>query len=234
MRLLGDEGIDDSTKQSRAAPTPKVDRPQLGVDGPVGAPAQGYEQFRTVILVGAGIGVTPFASILRDLAHRMDASRCPHCAKATSLAGGDVFKTRRVHFYFVCRTPEEATWFAGTIDDVVGELDTGVIDINIHVTRAVVQEDVRSALLAIGQKLMLEREGRDVVTGMSVRTRFGRPVWADEFRHVADENPFTKVGVFACAPPPLIEELRRNCIEFSEAGAASGGTRFLLKAEVFS
>ena len=39
------------------------------VDGPYGSPTQYHEDFNTVLLVGAGIGVTPFASVLRHLLH---------------------------------------------------------------------------------------------------------------------------------------------------------------------
>lgn len=37
------------------------------VDGPYGAPAQDYRNYDVLLLVGLGIGATPFISILRDL-----------------------------------------------------------------------------------------------------------------------------------------------------------------------
>lgn len=41
--------------------------PRLLVDGPYGAPAQDYRNYDVLLLVGLGIGATPFISILRDL-----------------------------------------------------------------------------------------------------------------------------------------------------------------------
>ena len=41
--------------------------PKLLVDGPYGAPAQEYQNYDVLLLVGLGIGATPFISILRDL-----------------------------------------------------------------------------------------------------------------------------------------------------------------------
>ncbi|RZC45140.1 hypothetical protein C5167_038078 [Papaver somniferum] len=41
--------------------------PRLSVDGPYGAPAQDYRNYDVLLLVGLGIGATPFISILRDL-----------------------------------------------------------------------------------------------------------------------------------------------------------------------
>ena len=45
--------------------TPK---PKMLVDGPFGEGHQNWTNFEVSVLVGAGIGVTPFASIIKDLA----------------------------------------------------------------------------------------------------------------------------------------------------------------------
>jgi len=37
------------------------------VDGPYGAPAQDYRNYDILLLVGLGIGATPFISILKDM-----------------------------------------------------------------------------------------------------------------------------------------------------------------------
>ncbi|RVX74974.1 hypothetical protein B0A52_01251 [Exophiala mesophila] len=44
----------------------------VGIDGPFGAPAQRFYDFDQTIIVGAGIGVTPFSGILNDLQTRED------------------------------------------------------------------------------------------------------------------------------------------------------------------
>ena len=41
--------------------------PKLKIDGPYGAPAQDYRKYDVLLLVGLGIGATPFISILKDL-----------------------------------------------------------------------------------------------------------------------------------------------------------------------
>lgn len=53
--------------------------PQVFVDGPFGAPAQDHDDYNVMILVGAGIGVTPFASVLNDILDNMKKGRCPNC-----------------------------------------------------------------------------------------------------------------------------------------------------------
>ncbi|KAK5655171.1 hypothetical protein OQA88_6070 [Cercophora sp. LCS_1] len=47
---------------------------EIGVNGPFGAPAQRFYQFTHTIIVGSGIGVTPFSGILSDLQARDNAA----------------------------------------------------------------------------------------------------------------------------------------------------------------
>ncbi|KAF3448632.1 hypothetical protein FNV43_RR09345 [Rhamnella rubrinervis] len=51
----------------RADETTKKSLPKLLIDGPYGAPAQDYKNYDVLLLVGLGIGATPFISILKDL-----------------------------------------------------------------------------------------------------------------------------------------------------------------------
>ncbi|KDO18848.1 hypothetical protein SPRG_15847, partial [Saprolegnia parasitica CBS 223.65] len=53
--------------------------PAIAIDGPVGTPSQDYGNYPAVVLIGAGIGVTPFASILKHLVHVWEEHRCPDC-----------------------------------------------------------------------------------------------------------------------------------------------------------
>jgi predicted ferric reductase len=43
---------------------------QLYIDGPFGEGHQDWYRYEVSVLVGGGIGVTPFASILKDIAHK--------------------------------------------------------------------------------------------------------------------------------------------------------------------
>lgn len=42
------------------------------------------QDYEVVVLVGAGIGVTPFASVLADLVHRMELHKCRLCGEVRS------------------------------------------------------------------------------------------------------------------------------------------------------
>lgn len=57
------------------------------LEGPFGAPTEAYREFQTVLLVGAGIGVTPFLSVIRDIcnlwaSHRVPSAIGEHIRKA--------------------------------------------------------------------------------------------------------------------------------------------------------
>lgn len=45
--------------------------PQILIKGPFGAPAQSYTQYDILLLIGLGIGATPFISIAKDLLYQI-------------------------------------------------------------------------------------------------------------------------------------------------------------------
>ncbi|KAF7313519.1 FAD-binding FR-type domain-containing protein [Mycena chlorophos] len=59
---------------SALTPTRPLNRtlPRVMVDGPFGTSSEEFLNYETVLLVGAGIGVTPFASILKNIWYRMN------------------------------------------------------------------------------------------------------------------------------------------------------------------
>ena len=60
----------------------KLNKPLLVyIDGPFGAPTSQIFRAQHAVLIGTGIGVTPFASILQSIMHRYWQARntCPKC-----------------------------------------------------------------------------------------------------------------------------------------------------------
>ena len=56
---------------------------QLYLDGPFGEGHQEWHKFEVSVLVGGGIGVTPFASILKDLVFMSSVSCQVFCRKVS-------------------------------------------------------------------------------------------------------------------------------------------------------
>lgn len=73
--------------------------PRIYVDGPFGSASEDVFKFETAVLVGAGIGVTPFASILKSIWYRM------------SSASAEKTRLRKVYFFWICRDFGSLEWF---------------------------------------------------------------------------------------------------------------------------
>ena len=52
--------------------------PKLYIDGPYGTAAQDHVNYDIVVLIGLGIGATPFISILKDVVNSVQSSQCDH------------------------------------------------------------------------------------------------------------------------------------------------------------
>ncbi len=59
--------------------------PKVYIDGPFGEGHQDWYRYEVAVLVGGGIGVTPFASILKELVHRFSIGARVDCRKVNIL-----------------------------------------------------------------------------------------------------------------------------------------------------
>lgn len=58
-----------------------IDYPRIYLDGPFGEGHQDWFRYDVSVLIGGGIGVTPFASILKDIVFRSNVAHKSHCKK---------------------------------------------------------------------------------------------------------------------------------------------------------
>ncbi|XXG80631.1 hypothetical protein AAC387_Pa09g1451 [Persea americana] len=191
--------------------------PALLIDGPYGAPAQDYQKYDVLLLVGLGIGATPLISILKDvlwnIKHKEMIER--------EVEGGGTkskkkpFATSRAYFYWVTREQGSFEWFRGVMNEVAENDKDGVIELHNYCTSVYEEGDARSALIAMLQSLQHAKSGVDIVSGTHVKTHFARPSWRNVFKHVAINHNNQRVGVFYCGAPGLTGELRRLSCDFS-------------------
>ncbi|KAL4130579.1 hypothetical protein PRIC2_006575 [Phytophthora ramorum] len=199
--------------------------PIINVDGPMGAPAQDYTRYREVVLIGAGIGVTPFASILRSIMHQWESYRCPHCRHVRFPPN---FQLRKIYFYWVTREQESLTWFTNTMNQL-SEMDTEN-RLEIHNFFSSVKSNAVIAPLQALQTFIHATEGQDIISGLQTkqRTHFGRPDWNAELTRVAQNHrrlePIgdggderEEVGVFFCGPKPLGNIIDEQCTLLNQA-----------------
>ncbi|GAU19386.1 hypothetical protein TSUD_76300 [Trifolium subterraneum] len=222
----------------RADETTKKSLPKLKIDGPYGAPAQDYKKYDVLLLVGLGIGATPFISILKDLLNniiKMEelADSVSETSRASDVSVGSTdspsfnkiapkrkktLKTTNAYFYWVTREQGSFDWFKGVMNEVA-ELDQrGVIEMHNYLTSVYEEGDARSALITMVQALNHAKNGVDIVSGTRVRTHFARPNWKKVFSKMCSKHYSGRIGVFYCGAPVLAKELNKLCFEFNEKG----------------
>jgi predicted ferric reductase/Ca2+-binding EF-hand superfamily protein len=168
------------------------------IDGPYGSPSAHIFASRFAVLIGAGIGVTPFASVLESIVLRGNDARD---ARPSSL--------EKVHFFWLNRDQYSFEWFRGLLSRLE-EIDTrGLLDIHLCMTSA------RTGVTALGLELareLMHASGRsDIITGLRTKTHMGPPDWESMLRAIAERHAPARVDVFFCGPPGLSKSLAPLC-----------------------
>jgi len=88
---------DDTEKPNRNSAIRRI-LPRVYLDGPFGSASEDVFKYEIAVLVGAGIGVTPFASILKSVWYRMNYPK-------------EKTRLRKVYFFWVCRDFGSFEWF---------------------------------------------------------------------------------------------------------------------------
>ncbi|KAG7467453.1 hypothetical protein MATL_G00153950 [Megalops atlanticus] len=175
--------------------------PKMAVDGPFGTASEDVFRYEVVMLVGAGIGVTPFASILKSVWYKYVHENA------------SVF-TKKIYFYWLCPETQAFEWFADLLQSLEGQmLEKGMTDFlsyNIYLTR---WKDAEAAHFTVHH----EAEN-DPITGLKQKTRYGKPNWDTEFNTIGAKHSGSKVGVFLCGPTPLAKALEKQCLAHSLSG----------------
>uniref|UniRef100_A0A674BIG7 NADPH oxidase 1 n=1 Tax=Salmo trutta TaxID=8032 RepID=A0A674BIG7_SALTR len=188
--------------------------PKMGVDGPFGTASEDVFDYEVAMLVGAGIGVTPFASILKSIWYKFKDSN-------------PELRTRKIYFYWLCRETHAFEWFADLLQVLEREMEERGMGNFLtyklyltgwdqsHATHVMVHADADT----------------DVVTGLKQKTNYGRPNWDKEFEQVCKENPTSVVGTFLCGPVVLATVLSKKCVKYTDVDPRK--TKFYFNKENF-
>nr|ADR70884.1 respiratory burst oxidase F [Manihot esculenta] len=216
----------------RADETTKKSLPKLLIDGPYGAPAQDYRKYDVLLLVGLGIGATPFISILKDLLNNIVKTEQEvrfGIRHQTSPKLKKILRTTNAYFYWVTREQGSFDWFKGVMNEVADLDQMGVIEMHNYLTSVYEEGDARSALITMVQALNHAKNGVDIVSGTRVRTHFARPNWQKVLSKLCSKHCNARIGVFYCGAPVLAKELSKLCYEFNQKGS----TKFEFHKEHF-
>ncbi|XP_011089847.1 putative respiratory burst oxidase homolog protein H [Sesamum indicum] len=197
--------------------------PRIVIKGPYGAPAQNYKKYDILLLIGLGIGATPFISIIKDIVNNEARN------VLNNVESGNKNGPERAYFYWVTREQGSFEWFKGVMDDIAEYDHYNVIEMHNYLTSVYEEGDARSALIAMVQSLQHAKNGVDVVSESRIRTHFARPNWRQVFTHLAAAHPCCRIGVFYCGSQTLTKPLKKLCQEFS----INTSTRFQFHKENF-
>ncbi|XP_070567418.1 cytochrome b-245 heavy chain-like [Ptychodera flava] len=189
--------------------------PSLGVDGPFGTSSTDIFRYSVGVCVAAGIGATPFASVLKSIWYK-------HCHDDVEL------KLKKIYFYWICPDTKSFEWFTELLirldQEMIEQGKANFLDYNIFLTRGWDANQARNIYLHEGDE-------EDVVTGLKQKTHYGRPNWDDLFPSIAESNAGQNIGVFFCGPKALSSVLHKKCNEYSTL--SSGGAQFHYNKENF-
>ncbi|XP_070692708.1 NADPH oxidase 1 [Pempheris klunzingeri] len=188
--------------------------PKMGVDGPFGTASEDVFDYEVSMLVGAGIGVTPFASILKSVWYKFKDSN-------------PKLHTRKIYFYWLCRETHAFEWFADLLQVLEKEMEERGMGDFLTYKLYLTGWDQSHA----NHVMVHFDEDTDVVTGLKQKTHYGRPAWDKEFEQVRKENPTSVVGTFLCGPEALGKVLEKKCAKYSDVDPRK--TKFYFNKENF-
>ncbi|KAI4867619.1 putative FAD binding protein [Hypoxylon rubiginosum] len=186
--------------------------PTLRIDGPYGAPAEDVFENEIAVLIGTGIGVTPWASILKNIWHLRNSPNPPR-------------RLRRVEFIWVCKDTGSFEWFQTLLSSLESQSNeaaripgsNGVEFLKIH-TFLTQKLDMDTT-----QNIVLNSVGadHDPLTELKARTNFGRPNFQRMFEGMRDGimdrtymnglegSMQTTVGVYFCGPSAAARSIQK-------------------------
>ncbi|KAH0510822.1 Cytochrome b-245 heavy chain [Microtus ochrogaster] len=174
IRIVGDwtEGLFNACGCDKQEFQDAWKLPKIAVDGPFGTASEDVFSYEVVMLVGAGIGVTPFASILKSVWYK-------YCNNATNL------RLKKIYFYWLCRDTHAFEWFADLLQLLETQMqernNADFLSYNIYLTG---WDDAQANHFAVHHD-----EEKDVITGLKQKTQYGRPNWDNEFKTIASQHP---------------------------------------------
>jgi NADPH oxidase 1 len=190
--------------------------PAIRIDGPYGAPAEDVFDNEIAVLIGTGIGVTPWAAILKNIWHMRAGPNPPT-------------RLRRVEFIWVCKDTSSFEWFqtllssleAQSAEAARGKEGSEFLRIHTYLTQRMDSDTQANIYLnTVGAEV-------DPLTELRSRTNFGRPNFKRLFHAMRDgiaDGSYTRglgmdgnqrntVGVYFCGPNVAARDIKSACKE---------------------
>ncbi|CAG2233000.1 NOX5 [Mytilus edulis] len=192
------------------------------LDGPFGSPSREALNTDHSILIAAGIGVTPMASIIQSLVHtlRERKQKCPNCSHCYYNDTTETLqRVKKVDFIWVNRDQRCFEWFTHVLKELETEqallssMEDNLVDLHLFMTSAVKKSNMEGVGLHLALDLAHRRESKDFFTGLEARTQPGRPDWDKLLSEIVSKRKGKK-KVFFCGPKPMSESVKQVCEKY--------------------
>jgi dual oxidase len=217
--------------------------PPLYIDGPFGEGHEDWESYKNVVMVGAGIGVTPFASILKDFMYRLDQEQGGLELNKSDIPE-DLFdetpvelgrrarkSTRKLYMIWICRTLQGFEWLVDVVRQAEEIDHGGHLEVKVFITAPPSEFDLRTTMLYLLENQSHLEGGRDLFSSLREPITFGRPDMKDLLSKIASRHRNAPIGVLSCASQAsgLAQQVDRSCATLNEFS----GTKFHHYTESF-
>ena len=165
------------------------------LDGPYGSPSAHVLSQRHAVMIGAGIGVTPFASVLDSLVTR---------------AYEGNLELEKLYFYWINKDQSSFEWFKDLLLELEKKDRRALVEIRIFLSRT--RANIAALVLNVARNQAHELGKPDLFTGLRAQTRVGKADFERELSEIAKQHASEKVEVFYCGGPELGRDLKRICI----------------------
>ncbi|CAF3834648.1 unnamed protein product [Rotaria sordida] len=202
----------------------------IWIEGPYSSSTSYTFDCEHVVLIGAGIGITPYAGVLESLMYqfREQQNKCQHCHCINydheAIARR---KLKKVDFIWVNRDVKNFSWFLQLLTDFENEqltyLQTSTsentvqqryIDFHLYFTSLKRNDQgmIGNAPYDLVSNIYAKISNRDILTKLKTKTIVGRPQWPLLFAKLKAE--YEKTNVFFTGSHSMGDEIRRLCDQY--------------------
>jgi predicted ferric reductase len=204
--------------------------PSICLRGGYGAPAEGMRDSKHVVLVGAGVGATPFLSFLASF-----------CSEAQEGVGGKFDGVESAAFYWVSREPEDFVW-VNRYHSLIKATPALRNRLSMHLCLTKSLETTagkdcsaaEAAMFWLGVQVAMGKfRAAELEAELGVPTQFGRPNWHQELRRHSDSllgkgggsvmgptctgrKGELEINVFVCGNAMLVNSLEQACDDLDD------------------
>ncbi|CAF1318260.1 unnamed protein product, partial [Didymodactylos carnosus] len=199
----------------------------LRIDGPYSSCTRYIFDCEHCVLIGGGIGITPYVSVLESLMYqfrsqRMICSNCSHMNYTNEFCCRRTLK--KVDFIWINRDVKNFGWFIKLLSDFEVEQETYLnanpeheryLDIHLYFTSLASNETNRMGNVAydLVANVYSQISHKDMYTNLKTKTRIGRPNWKLLFSKLKVEQKNRTTSVFFCGNKTMGQTINQQCQE---------------------